>query len=734
MSVHRRTQLKAVEIRDHEFGSHEEEESGGYSSIARQEKQEKIRMFALDVLIGRWYWIVLGLGIGLGLGMYVLSKTPKKYTAVSVLQLLERTTGLLGGDSTNEMDLSTLEAMNTVTAHMTQMELLEKVAAREDVSSLENLVPPPVEWMPKSVGKWINFGKADVVPSSQERVELPADVLAGMIASWIEVSIRDETRLLDVSVTHTDPEVARVVANALALEYIEELSSSREEVRNTSINILGDQSAQARTNLETATGSLAIYNRAIDIHRLLDEKEAQFNQLSGRYKPKHPKMREIADAVKSLESQFLSEYEIASEALNEKDYWEPIVREMPDREKEPDRYFLIARQQLLARIGVLESEIKSSTSVFNGMLTLIEESLVDRQSDETSAKISSLARLPGGASSPNSTTLVGLFGFGGVSGGLAIAFLLAVMDNRFHTVAQFTGETGGNVLASVADLNVRHLNHAERKYLRHHPEVRDSLVEREKWDKRILFRAGVSDTNYAEMYRVLRASVSLLGSEAENKVTLFSSALPGEGKTLTSVNFAMAAAAQGRRTLLIDLDLRKPSVHKVFGLDSRVGANGGVAKCLTGEITVEEAIFRDTDVENFHMLLSGKRDSNPGELLNTSRLMALLAEVRSLYDVIVIDSAPVLPVPDTRLVAPLVDHFCIVCRANYVPKGAVKHMLSVLEDDHTEVSGFIFNGFEQKRSLRGENNTYGYYKLSRRGKALSYGYGAYGAYGSDYKD
>ena len=405
---------------------------------------------------------------------------------------------------------------------------------------------------------------------------------------------------------------------------------------------------------------------------------------------------------------------------------------MPDPTAQPEEYLRMARQQLLARIGVLESEIESATSVFNSMLTRMDESSVDRQSADTSAQISSLARVPGGPNSPGASKIVGTAGVGGFACGLLIAFALSRLDNKYHTVSQFTGETGATVLASITEINHKHLAIAEKTHLKQNPQQANERFK--KWDNRLLFRPGLSGTNYAEMYRVLRASVSLLGDEKRRKVTLFSSALPGEGKTVTSANFALAAAAQGRKTLLVDLDLRKPAVHKAFGMDREHGQHAGATEYLANQASLREAIIRETGVETLHLVLSGKRAPNPGEILSTGRLKVILAEAALTYDVIVLDSAPLLAVPDTRIIAPLADNVCIVCRAQYVPKGAVRHLFRTLDEDGTSVSGVVFNGFKEKRRLIGQNNTYGYYMTSRYGKAYQYGYGAYGGYGSDSDD
>ena len=115
-------------------------------------------------------------------------------------------------------------------------------------------------------------------------------------------------------------------------------------------------------------------------------------------------------------------------------------------------------------------------------------------------------------------------------------------------------------------------------------------------------------------------------------------------------------------------------------------------------------------------------------------MKTILAQACREYDLVVLDTAPLLAVPDTRIIAPLADNVCLVVRAEYTPKGAVHRVLKVLDEDNSSISGVVFNGFKEKRRLIGENYSYGYYKTSRYGRAYRYGYGAYGAYGSDDED
>jgi capsular exopolysaccharide synthesis family protein len=230
------------------------------------------------------------------------------------------------------------------------------------------------------------------------------------------------------------------------------------------------------------------------------------------------------------------------------------------------------------------------------------------------------------------------------------------------------------------------------------------------------------------MFRVLRTSISLLGPVDKRKVTLITSALPAEGKTLVAVNLAIAMAQQGLRTLLIDFDLRKPSVHKMFGMtkDDRAG----LAELLVGTAQPSEVVRTDTGQPNLSMILVGAVPPNPGELLESSRLVEWLNKFREEFDHIIMDTAPLLPVPDTRILAPLADNRCLIVRAESTPRGAVKRAVSTLKSSGVYPEGIVFNGYVEKRFLIGSNYSYGYYRYGK----YNYGYGkyGYGSYGSVY--
>lgn len=685
----------------------------------------KLKRLLLD-LLARWYWIALCLVIGVLWSFYYLSKAPKRYSSTATLLIKQNTATVMSRDQVEEIDMRSAEGLNTVAERIRRAELLERVASRMDVRALPGLIPPPVDWRPGWFADWMDSGKKAEETKPQAVPAPPA--LGGWLGSWMTVSIRRGTRLLDITFQHEVPEVAKALADAVAREYLAEIAGALTEGRSTKSDTLLKQSEEVRVKLQSAESALATYNRAIELHKALESQENLVSQLARRYKVKHPKMIAANSELDGLKSRFLEEFGVAMASPADEAYWKTAGNELKASQVDQESKLRVARQLLLARTGVLRGEISSQMSVFNSMLTRIEESNVNREGEESSAEVSSFARVPGGPTSPQPNKIFTTGATFGLAAGLALAFLLVRVDNKFHSVAQTEAETGQPVLAAVSDIEIRHLDQAIRHHAKKHPNTLIHPLQ-EAWDPRLVFRPGTSSTNFAEMFRILRASISLLGDETKRKVTLFSSALPGEGKSLVSSNFALAAAGQGRRTLLIDLDLRKPNIHREFGL-SRSKLGPGVTEWLAGQCSLEEAIVTDVGADNFHVMFAGKRAPNPGELLNVSRLKQLFAEASSRYDVVVVDSAPLLAVPDTRVIAPLAHNFCLVVRATYVPRGAVLRTLELLGTADSPPSGIVFNGFKETRRMIGENYSYGSYRLSRYGRPYQYGYGSYGSYGA----
>ena len=695
----------------------------------------------LQSVVGRWYWIVLGLIVGLGAGLYYLSKATVIHSATTTLLVKQSAGSMLfseekGGE---ELDMRSLEALNTVAGKLMSRTLLAKVAAQKELVAQPGLMPVKVEWAPGWFLAWQGGG---ILPSPIAAPEVAApEVLAALIDLWTTVSVRRGTRLLDLTVKHPDPEVARILADLVAEQYVNDSTTSRSDGRQSSIALLKVEADRARADFQAAQKALGSYQEALKLQTDLVLRDAEMAALSQRYLAAHPKMITARETYDRLRNNLLAELERLRRSGADTEFWLSVAGEWETSESlDDERRLAAARRILLSRTAVLESEIRSQESVFNAILTKLQETDVNeaasKTSQESECEISDAARVAPVPVSPVPTKVI----FGGLAGGgmagLALALLLGFLDNKIRSVSQLEALSGLPVLAAVAALNPAE---AERQLAKRKGKSSSAVEPADEagWDRRLVFRQGLASSQYAEMYRVLRASVSLLGDESQRKVTLFTSAIPGEGKTLTSVNFALAAAAQGKSVLLIDLDLRKPSVHRLLGL--RQDVHGfGATQLLAGRCTFEGAIFRGAGIRGLDLILSGTRAPNPGELLHAKGLAAILKEARSRYDLVVLDSAPVLAVPDTRMIAPLADNRCMVVRAERTPVGAVMAALELLEAGGTGPAGLVFNAYSVKRRLPGYRyySYYGSGPYSRYAGEYQYQYGGYGndgVYGDDHK-
>lgn len=702
------------------------------------------RRLMLD-LLGRWHWVVLGLILGTLTGAYYLSKAPKKYAATSTLLVKQQTAGVMGTmDQAENIDMRTIEGLNTVAERIRRHELLARVAARPDVRALPGLIPQAVEWMPEWLSGWVEHlkpGSKDKETAAKEAQAGPPTpaVLGRYLAGWMDISIRRGTRLLDITITHEVPEVAKALADAVAREYLAEIAGAVAEGRSSKSDALVKQSEETRVQLQIAERALSTYIRALALHEALEAQEKTKAQLAHRYLPKHPKMAAAVKELEETEARFLTEFHIAISSPADAAYWETVKAEFDATRDDPPKRLQVARQLLLARTGVLQGETKSQMSVFDAMLIRLKESQVNSTDEDSSAEISSFAQMPGIPTDPVPPKVYAVCCAGGLALGLLLAFGLIRMDNQIRSVAQLEEDTHISVLAAISDIDISHLNLARKaatKAAAKDGQELDLNPLQENWEPRLLFRPGTASTSYAEMFRVLRASVSLLGDEAKRKITLISSALPGEGKSTVSANLALAAAGQGRKTIIVDLDLRKPHLHREFGFE-RTSIKAGITEWLAGQLPLEDVIVRDVGANDLHAIFCGARAPNPGELLNAAKLKQLFAALADLYDHVVVDSAPLLAVPDTRVIAPLVDNFCLVVSAAYTPRGAVLRVLELLNSAGSPPSGLVLNGFKESRRMMGQNYSYGGYRMSRYGKPYQYGYGSYGsygAYGSDESD
>ncbi len=227
----------------------------------------------------------------------------------------------------------------------------------------------------------------------------------------------------------------------------------------------------------------------------------------------------------------------------------------------------------------------------------------------------------------------------------------------------------------------------------------------------------LSRDSYAvgEQLRALRTNLlNAYHKKGTGKVTLFTSSISGEGKSFVASNIAASLAASGRKAIILELDLRKPKISKIFNLDN---SGPGLSDLLNGHVSKEDIIHPSGIHPNLYVLQSGSVPSNPSELLETAEMVELLEDLRHEFDNIVIDTPPLKLVTDAMVIAPLVDVCLYLVRHNYTPKTELSFIEEVYRGRKLPNMNLVFNGIEMDGRY-GYSVDYGYYSEKAPAQSL----------------
>ncbi|WP_181309512.1 polysaccharide biosynthesis tyrosine autokinase [Nocardioides campestrisoli] len=272
------------------------------------------------------------------------------------------------------------------------------------------------------------------------------------------------------------------------------------------------------------------------------------------------------------------------------------------------------------------------------------------------------------------------FGLAGVLGlllGLGIAVLREVMDNTVKTGEQATESGGAPVLGSIAF---------------------DSSAP-----KRPLISSLEPHAPRVEAFRVLRTNMQFVDVDrAGGRAYVVSSSIPGEGKTTTSVNLALATAQAGTKVVVVEADLRRPRLSHALGIDNTIG----LTTALVGKVSLDDALQEQES--GLTVLPSGAIPPNPSELLQSHAMEELLAELRSRFDLVILDAPPLLPVTDAALIASQADGALLVARYGKTTKDQLTHAVERLDAVGARTVGVVLNMVPHRRGMSGYGYGYGY--------------------------
>ncbi len=279
---------------------------------------------------------------------------------------------------------------------------------------------------------------------------------------------------------------------------------------------------------------------------------------------------------------------------------------------------------------------------------------------------------------------------------LGIVAVIEIFDNTIKSVEQIE-RRGLSILAIIPTIGNKSQSHKTKKYIKHNKNF-------EKLQRRIITQEDPKSP-ISEAYRGLRTSLMYSENKNKSNVMLVSSAGPGEGKTTSIANLAITYANLGKKTILIDGDLRKSVIHKIFKFDK----TPGLTSLLKKESSLKDVI-KKTEIENLDVISSGIIPPNPSELLGSNTMVEILNDLKKKYDIILFDSPPLLAVTDAYILLKHVNQFVLVVRVGITERGGLNRVINVINQNHSHIiTGVIMNAFSQEHSY-GSDYYYNYYQ------------------------
>ncbi len=406
----------------------------------------------------------------------------------------------------------------------------------------------------------------------------------------------------------------------------------------------------------------------------------QVAELSTQFGPSYPKVAQLTGQLKEIDAQILLETrKVAGKVRGQ--YMAALQRENMlhdalEKQKQEENKL----NESAIEYSILKRDLESYRTLYEGLMEKMKESAVSAGLKSNNFRIVDVARVPSAPVEPNKTRNLEFAFVLGLTTGVGLAFLLEGMDNTVRTTEQAQMISGLPPLGMIpmGSRTPREATNTKRLAIATSKEAVELVTQTRP------------NSQMAESYRALRTSLLLSNLGAPPKVIIVTSALPQEGKSTTSISCANVLAQKGTRVLLIDADLRRPSIHKTLGM----GPRSGLSNVLTGSATLEQVITRSPSLPNVFVLPAGTPPPNPAELLASTQMRDVLEELRGQYDHIVVDTPPTLSVTDAVVLSPRADAIVLVIRSGQTTKQALRRSRDLLMQVNAKVSGVLLNAVD----------------------------------------
>jgi capsular exopolysaccharide synthesis family protein len=341
--------------------------------------------------------------------------------------------------------------------------------------------------------------------------------------------------------------------------------------------------------------------------------------------------------------------------------------------------------------------------IYTMLLTKLEEAKINEARAIAPVRIVDSAIVPTSPVKPRKklNLIMGLFL--GILVGVGGAFLLEYMDNTIKSPEIIEEHFGMPFIGIIPTING-----STKQQVNNHFAIRNKLITQYEPQSPI-----------AEAYRVIRTNLQFASLDNPIKSILLTGVQPGDGKTTTVCNLAITYANMGLKTVVVDTDLRKAQIHKMFGIKE----NGGISNYLIEDTKLESITYK-TEIENLSVIPAGKIKGNFGEILNSNKMKNLIKSLNDKYDIVLYDSPPILSVADPLILGSLMDGIILVVRYGFTDKDGLMHVKKTLSQHSTKLIGTILNDTHKEYYSYGYryyyNDYYGESKKKGKNKFLKF--------------
>lgn len=676
-----------------------------------------------------WIALPLALLVAVGMGYYQARQTPL-YSATATMQFekpetIVTTKGVVDSSVRSDIDLNTY------------LELLRSNRLRTKIA--ESFTPDEIKILQRPYLK--NLAPGASLPSP------------GGMMGQISINPVPNSFLIRITDNHQDPEAAALVAqryvdqfikylldnvsgsNDLAIEFLrdraEQLRKESEDKAqklqqymqthnlislDSSMSIIDDRlrtvsnaltaARLKRLDLESMSNQIATYQQ--DGRNLLEisfianhgtvpslkNQLASLRQdqarLAERYLERHPKMIDIANSIAVTERELSKAIDLAIADLNTSLSEAREAEQKLRQEYASDEKKALNLRELRVDYESLKSDADVARSNYMQILDRLNQTSTTKYMEKIPVRPLDRAQVPGAPFTPNIPRIIRSSLIMGAVVFFGIAIGLSYIDDRIKSAWDVESFIGVNLLGIIPDLS--------------------SIKDDEKYT--MLLRN--SQAPGAESFLSVYSSVKIQSKLDFPKSILITSTIPGEGKTLISCNLAGCFARHGRRTLLIDCDMRRPMLHRHFKQQN----TAGLISWFEAGANVDTDLVNDPSLgivkidENLSLLCSGGRSKSPTELLENPLFSQLLERLKKSYDLVVIDSPPLGAVTDSLLIAERTDEVIYVCRFNRAYRKHIRLYIKALQNAKNEILGVVLNGLSPRRIEYYSN--YRYYRSYKK--------------------